>query len=116
MAAESFNQPVHSASREVDVVHWVAAIGLFWTVSALYLGGFQLRIEGGGAFQHLVGLLITLALYLGVFALVHSLLIGPVGPVLSIVFGCLAGVLLLPLESRLGFMILGVKIRSAAHS
>jgi hypothetical protein len=98
------------------VIAWLAPIALFWTVSALYLGGFQLRIEGGGGLQHFIGLIATLVLYLVVYGVLHRLVLGSTGPILAALIGCVACTLLLPILSRAGFMIVGVKIRSAAHS
>jgi len=95
------------------VLAWLAPIALFWTVTALYLGGFQLTIEGGGGLQHFLGLILTMALYLVVFAVLHMLLQGPTGPILSVLIGCIVCTLLLPILSRVGFMVVGVKIRSA---
>lgn len=98
------------------MIAWLAPIALFWTVTALYLGGFQLRIEGGGGVQHFVGLILTLALYLVVYGVLHMLLRASAGPVLSVLIGCVACTLLLPILSRIGFMVVGVKIRSTAHA
>lgn len=98
------------------MIAWLAPAALFWTVTALYLGGFQLRIEGGGGLQHFIGLIATLVLYLAIYGVLHMLLRDSVGPILSVLISCVVCTLLLPLLSRAGFMIVGVKIRSAAHS
>jgi hypothetical protein len=103
-----------TVSAEDDVIEWLTPIALFWTVAALYLGGFAITIEGGGGLRHVLGLLATFVLFMVVYGVVHTVLRGMVGPVFSVALGVLVSTLLLPVLSRVGFMLTGVKIRKVA--
>jgi hypothetical protein len=96
------------------VVEWLAPIALFWTMASMYLGGFQIRIEGGSGLQQIIGLIITFALYLGAYTLLHMALRGVVGTVFSVIFACLIASLLMPILARIGFRLVGVRISKAA--
>lgn len=92
------------------LVEWLAPVAAFWTLAAMYLGGTAIRIQGGGGLRQIGGLLVTFALFLGVFAVVRALLSGTVGVTLTVVAAVVAASLLLPLLCRVGFRILGVRI------
>jgi len=96
------------------VIEWLAPICLFWTVAALYLGGFKIEIRGGNGIRQFVGVLDTFVLYLAVWALLHMLLRGAIGSVGSVAVACIIATVLLPILSRIGFMIMGVRITKAA--
>lgn len=90
---------------------WLVPISLFWVMAALYLGGMNIRIEGGGGLKQLLGLFVTFALFLVVYGLLRMALGGPLGAVLGgVVLPALLSVLLLPLTARLGFRVAGVRI------
>lgn len=95
------------------MVEWLAPIALFWTVAALYLGGFKIEIHGGGGVRQLVGLLATFVLWMAVWAGLHMVLRNVAGTIGSIAASCVITTLLLPLLSRAGFMIMGVRITKA---
>lgn len=96
------------------MVEWLAPIALFWTVAALYLGGFRLEIRGGGGFRQFLGVFDTFVLYLVVWWLIHWLLRGALGAVGSIAAACIIATVFLPILSRVGFGILGVRITKAS--
>lgn len=93
------------------LVEWLTPVAAFWPLAAMYLGGTSIRIEGGGGPRQLGGLLLSFALYLGVFGVVLAALGGVLGTVHTVVAGVVAASLLLPLACRLGFLVLGVKLR-----
>ena len=95
------------------MVEWVSAIAMFWAIAALYLGGFQIRFEGGDGPRQLVGLLICFALYLVVFGVLRMALAGPLGPVVSVIAAVLVACALIPVVSRLAFRLVGVRIARA---
>lgn len=99
------------------MVEWLAPIALFWTVAALYFGGYQrLHIEGGGGFQQIAGLLVTFVLYLVAFFVLRMVLRGPAGTIFAVVLACLIASALVPIMAMVAFRILGVRItRTAAH-
>lgn len=95
------------------MVTWLVPVCLFWTLTALYLGGFRLDIEEASGVRHLGGLAITFVLYLAVWWGLHRVLGGVLPSIASIVVASLVTIVLLPLLSRAGFRALGVRIRAA---
>lgn len=94
------------------MIAWIVPVSLFWLVAALYLGGFDLEIEGGGGVRQFLGLILSFVLFVVVFRVLGMVLSGPLG----FGFGAIAlpavlSVALLPIVTRLGFLPLGVKIR-----
>lgn len=92
------------------MVEWLAPIALFWTMAALYLGGFPLNIEGGGAYRQLLGVAITFVVYLLVWFALRLALRGVLGTVGGVAVACLIAVFLLPLLARGAFRVLGIRI------
>jgi hypothetical protein len=111
-APGTIGSPTAVQRQEDNVVDWLAPVALFWTVAALYLGGFPIRIEGGNGPRQLIGLVATLALYMGTFALLRMVLTGLAGHVGGIALACLVTTLLLPVLARIGFVVVGVRIRA----
>jgi hypothetical protein len=104
----------HYFTEEDTVLEWLAPISLFWTCIALYLGGFKIEIRGGGGVRQLSGLLGTFVLYLATFFVLRMVLRGPIGTMGAVAAASLVAILLLPVLSRIGFMITGVRITKAA--
>lgn len=97
------------------MIPWVIAISLFWMASAVYLGGLDVRIEGGGGVRQLLGLIDSFVLFLLVWWVLRRLL-GGLGPVVGgILVPSAVAVLLLPLLTRLGFRLLGVRVGGRAE-
>lgn len=96
------------------MVMWLIPISLFWILDALYLGGAEINIEGGGGVRQLSGLFIHFVAYLIVYAVARMLLVGIAGAAFSIVFAVIIAASLLPLLARLSFRVAGVRITSAA--
>ena len=92
------------------MVEWLAPVALFWTMAALYLGGFPLNIEGGGGARQFLALIVTFALYLAVWFGLRSVLRGPAGAIGAVAIACLLATALLPLLARAGFRVFGVRI------
>lgn len=93
------------------MVAWLVPVSMFWLVAALYLGGFDLEIEGGGGLRQFLGLILSFVLFVAVFRVLGMVLAG-VGPSLGgIVLPTVLSVALLPLITRLGFLPVGVRIR-----
>lgn len=95
------------------LVEWLTPVAAFWTLAAMYLGGTAIRIQGGGGLRQIGGLLVTFALFLGVFAAARAILSGTLGVTLTVIVGTGAAALLLPILSRVGFRVLGVRISGA---
>lgn len=102
-------------AREAELVTWLVPIAVFWPLAAMYLGGAPITLEGDGAVRQTVGLLLHFGLYLGAYALLGTLLSGPVGPVLGgIVVPVVVASALLPLLGRLAFRAVGTRIAPAS--
>ena len=90
---------------------WLVPIGVFFTVASTYLGGMSVDVEGGGGLRQVLGLIGTLVLYLVVFGVLRLVLGGFGGALGGLAVPLIGAVATLPLTARLGFGILGVKLR-----
>lgn len=91
---------------------WLIPICAFFPVVALYLGGMKVEPGGGGGVQQVVGLLLTFVAFMALWAGLHYALQGPLGAGLGgAVLPTVIAVLALPLESRLGYVIVGVRMK-----
>jgi len=95
------------------VEHWLEPIVAFCGAAALYFGGFERDVQGGSGFRQFLGLLLTLVVFLVVWAVVDKV-VGPDSVKGILVATAVAG-LAIPLEARVGFMIVGVRTRRAGH-
>ena len=55
-------------------MEWLVPICLFWTLAALYLGGWPVEIVGGGGVRQVIGLVNTFLLFIIVFAGLRAVL------------------------------------------
>jgi len=95
------------------VENWLEPVALFFGVAALYFGGFQRDVQGGSGFRQLIGLILTLVVFLVVWGVVHKM-VGQ-DTVVGILVASAVAAILVPVEVRLGFMVVGARVRSAAH-
>lgn len=95
------------------MVTWLVPVCLFWTMTALYLGGFRLDIEDKSGMRNLGGLVVTFVLYLLVWWGIHGALARGLPAIGAEVAASVIVILLLPLLSRAGFRAFGVGIRNA---
>lgn len=96
------------------MVEWLVPVSLFWTLTALYLGGFRLDIQDGPGYRNLGGLLLTFVLFLVVWWAVRTGLGAALPLVAAVAVAALVAGLLLPVLTRVGFRVMGLRIRSAA--
>jgi len=90
---------------------------LFWTLSALYIGGLAVDARCGNGVTRVRGLLISFILFVVVWRVLHSLFLG-LGEVLGgiVITSFLSAFLLWPL-TWVGFKIVGVSVEGThAHS
>lgn len=94
---------------------WLVAICLFWFAAALYFGGFERDVQGASGFRNFVGLVLSYAVFLVVWGVIHAF-VAPESAVSILVASAVAG-LALPLELRVGFMLVGARVvhRPEAH-
>lgn len=98
------------------MLEWLIPVSLFWAAAAIYLGGMAVDIVGGNGLRQVIGLLATYVLFLVVWG-VLSMILGGIAPVLGgIILPSVLSVLALPLLSRAGFLIVGVKIKRGRHA
>lgn len=93
------------------VVQWVLVISLFWMISALFLGGAPIRIEGGGGIRQSAALLTSFAAFLALWYGLDAALAGMASPVTSFLAAAGLSALLLPALSIGVFRLLGIRIR-----
>jgi len=93
------------------MLEWLVAVCAFVPLTAIYLGGMKIEPAGGRGIQQVLGLVLTLVVYLVVWRVLHTLLAG-IGPVLGgVILATVVSILLLPLEARTGFLMVGVKLK-----
>jgi hypothetical protein len=81
----------------------------------IYFGGLQRDVQGGTGFRQFLGLLLTFAIFMVVWTLLHR----SIGPETAkgLLISCAVSALLLPIWVRLGVMLVGARVRwsSEAH-
>ena len=99
------------------MLEWLIPMCAFFPFVALYLGGLRIDLSGGRGVQQVLGLLLTFVVYLVVWRVLHGAL-ASVGRILGgVVLATVVTTLLLPLEARLGYLVVGVRLKRliAAH-
>jgi len=91
---------------------WLVAVVLFWFAAAIYFGGWERDVAGGSGIRQFIGLLVTYAIFLVVWRVVESFV--GVESVIGILVGCVVAGLAMPLEARLGFLVVGGRITHPA--
>ena len=94
------------------VENWLEPMVVFFGATALYFGGFQRDVQGGSGFRQFLGVVLTLVVFLVVWGVVHKV-VGPDSVKGILVASAVAG-LAIPLEARLGFLIVGARVRRAS--
>lgn len=91
---------------------WLIPLALFWPLAALWLGGAEIRIEGGGGWRQLGGLLLSFVLFLAVWLGLRAAATAMAsGVVLTLVVPAVVVTVLLPLVAKAAFRVVGVRIR-----
>lgn len=90
---------------------WLIPLALFWPLAALYLGGGEIRIEGGGGLRQTAGLLLHFAAFSGIWLALRAGLgaLGD-GALLTLVLPAVVVSALVPLLARLTFRLVGVQL------
>ncbi len=93
------------------MLEWLIAVCAFFPLTAIYLGGMRVEPAGGRGVQQVLGLVLTLVVYLIVWRVLHLALAG-LGPTFGgVILATGAAILLLPLEARTGFLMVGMKLK-----
>jgi len=89
---------------------WLVGVILFWVAAALYFGGMQRDVEGGTGFRQFLGLVLTYVIFMVIWGVLYKT-IGGGGTAKGLLIASAVAGLLLPLEVRLGFMVVGARVR-----
>lgn len=92
---------------------WLVPILLFWVAGALYFGGMGVDVHGGTAPRQALGLLLTYMVFLTVWGVLHAVLQGMIGDWPAVIAATVLVMLGLPLEARVGFGLVGARLRRA---
>ena len=92
-------------------MEWLVPICLFWTLAALYIGGWPIEVVGGGGVKHVIGLIDTFVLYIVAFAILRAVLGGFGGLFGSVIIPTAVASLALPVLAWAGYLIVGVRIQ-----
>ena len=92
------------------MVDWLVGVILFWVAAALYFGGLQRDVEGGTGFRQFLGLILTYVIFMVIWGALYKI-IGGGGTAKGLLIASAVAALLLPLEVRLGFMVVGARVR-----
>jgi len=87
---------------------WLVAVVLFWFAAAIYFGGYEHDVAGGSGFRQLVGLIATYVIFLVVWRVVETVF--GVESAVGILVASLVAGLAIPLEARLGFLLVGGRV------
>jgi hypothetical protein len=94
-------------------MEWLIPISVSWIVAAIYLGAWPLDVKGGKPPLQVLGVLISVALFVGAWAVLHTFL-GSLGAVGRLVIPTALSVLLYPALAWVSFRICGARIRWGA--
>ena len=92
-------------------MEWLVPICLFWTLIALYLGGWPVEVVGGGPVRQLTGMFNSFILYLALWGGLRALLGGIGGLLWGAVMPTVFATLALPVLVWGGYMVMGVRVQ-----
>ncbi len=92
-------------------MEWLVPICLFWTLAALYLGGFPVEVVGGNGFRQVMGVIDSYVLFILVWALLRAVLGGLGGLLWTAVVPAVLVSLALPLIIWAGYIVMGVRVQ-----
>jgi hypothetical protein len=93
------------------MIEWLIPIGLFWVVASVQFGGL-IDAENGSGLQQFLGLILTFAVFLVLFWLLH-LALGGLPWLPRVLLGNGIPLLALGWIGRIAFRLVGVRIVSA---
>ncbi len=96
-------------------MEWLVPICLFWTLAALYLGGFPVEVVGGNGFRQVMGVIDSYVLFILVWALLRAVLGGLGGLLWTAVVPTILASLALPLIIWAGYIVMGVRVQKGAR-
>lgn len=92
-------------------MEWLVPFCLFWTLAAVYLGGFPVEIVGGSGVRQTLGLFNTYVLFVVVWAILRAVFGGLGGMLWSVVLPTVLTSLALPVIAWAGYIVVGVRVQ-----
>ncbi len=92
-------------------MEWLLPICLFWTLIALYLGGFPVDVVGGNGFRQVMGIVDSYILFILLWALLRAVLGGLGGLIWTAVVPTILVTLAFPLIIWAGYIVMGVRVQ-----
>jgi hypothetical protein len=92
------------------MLEWLVPLSAFWIIAALFMGGSPAEVEGGGGGRQLLGLIVSLVLYLAVWWGVRAGLRAAVPAPAALVVATLVAAALIPVWCRLAYRVVGLKV------
>jgi hypothetical protein len=100
-------------------IELLVPVSLFFSFTALYLGGMAVEVVGGTGPRQILSLIVMFVIYMAVWFGLHKVLGGTnASLILGVIVPTIVTSLALPLIARAAFMALGMKIQRthvAAH-
>lgn len=90
---------------------WLVPLTVFPLVAALFLGGSGIVTERGSPLRELLGLLITFAIYTGIWALLRMAAMPLFPPGIAMALATVISIPAFLIAAFVGFMVVGVKLR-----
>lgn len=97
------------------MIEWLIPISVFWVMAAVFFGGLY-DAEGGSGGRQFLGLLLTFALYMAIFAVLRLALGGLWGPLGRLILPLALPTMLLGRLGQVAFRLVGVRIVRAPFS
>ncbi len=91
------------------MAEWLIPISMFWMMGAVFFGGLY-DAEGGSAGRQALGLLLTFAAYLAIFAGLRLALGGFVGPLIGLVIATAIPAMFVGRLGKIVFKLVGVRL------
>ncbi len=92
-------------------MEWLVPICLFWTLIAMYLGGWPVEVFGGGPVRQVMGVFNSFILYLALWGGLRAALGGLGGLLWGAVIPTILATLAFPAIVWAGYMIMGVRVQ-----
>jgi len=97
----------------LEILTVIFPISLFWILEATYLGGWPVDAHGGNGLQQVLGLFASYALFIVVWRILHTALLG-LGPTLGgLMLPTIIAALALPFTTWVAFKMVGVTVKAA---
>ena len=91
------------------MIEWLVPISMFWLMAAVFFGGLY-DVENGSGGRQALGLLLTFAAYLAIFAGLRLALGGLMGPLGRLILPTAIPTMLLGRLGKIVFKLVGLRL------